>query len=610
MPNPGPHSPAASGPRAVHGINSVELAAQVQYAKGVGPKRAALLAKLGIVTVRDALYYFPFRYEDRGNFRKVAHLTYGQYETVMGEVMDARVVTTARRRMKIFELAVRDDTGVVTGVWFNQPFMQRAFSVGQKVVLSGIPKPDSYHGFRAVMESPEYEVIEDDEERTIHTGRIVPIYRTTAGISVRAIRSVMKGLVDGHAGALSEFLPEGFHERFRIPALPDAVREVHFPETEKDVAVLNARASRAHKRLIFDEFFLLQLGLALLKRGRVVESDGISMKGDGSLTGRLVKGLPFRLTAAQARVMAEVASDMARPKPMSRLLQGDVGCGKTVVAVAAILRAAESGYQSALMAPTEILAEQHYLGLKAYFEPLGLEVALLTSSQKKKEKDAALKEIAEGRATLAVGTHALIQGGVAFGRLGLVVVDEQHRFGVAQRAVLKGKGANPDVLVMTATPIPRTLALTVYGDLDVSVIDEMPAGRSPVMTRLFDESARAEAYRLIKKEVEKGRQAYVVFPLIEESEKSDLKAATEGGERLGREQGPGHDRLPGGRYKSPRRDDGGGGRRGRPERDSDAHRARGAVRARPAPPAPGTGRPLVAPVVLRAPRVQPEHGFG
>ena len=516
-----------------------DLSISVQYVKGVGPRRAELLSRLGITTVRDALYRFPFRYEDRGNIKHIAKVTYGAYETVTGAVVASEVVTTRHRRMKIFELTVRDETGTVTGLWFNQPFMQSAFKEGQRVILSGVPKPDSYHKFRTVMENPEYEVVEGDGEETIHTGRIVPIYHATAGISTRTIRSIMKNIVDGCTDSLHEFLPEGFLERFRIPALPDAMREVHFPDREKDVSVLNSMASRSHKRLIFDEFFLLELGLALKKRGRVVAREGISMKGDGRLTRPFFASLPFRLTAAQRKVMEEIRTDMESGTAMSRLLQGDVGAGKTAVAVYAILQAAEAGYQSALMAPTEILAEQHYLNLKKPLAALGVGVVLLTSSLKKKEREAALSDIAEGKATLAVGTHSLIQEGVNFGRLGLAVIDEQHRFGVMQRGMLMVKGANPDVLVMTATPIPRTLALTVYGDLDVSVIDAKPAGRAGIITKLFEERQRPEAYRLIKGELAKGRQAYVVYPLVEESEKSDLKAAKEGAERLAAEVFPG-----------------------------------------------------------------------
>jgi ATP-dependent DNA helicase RecG len=409
--------------------------------------------------------------------------------------------------------------------------MQKAFSIGDMVVLSGVVKPDQYNN-RAVIENPEYEVMSGEGDDTVHTGRIVPIYRTTAGLSVRSLRQIMKGIVDEYSGGLVEFLPEALLSKYRIPVLSASVADAHFPELEKDLAVLNTRSSRAYKRLIFDEFLLLQMGLALIKRGRSSWSQGIAMMGNGTLTGKFVSGLPFKLTAAQRRVISEIYSDMASDRQMNRLVQGDVGSGKTAVALAAILRAAESGYQSALMAPTEILAEQHFLNVKRPLEELGLGVTLLTSSLGKRQKQRALEDIAEGHAALAVGTHSLLQEGVEFKNLGLAVTDEQHRFGVMQRALLMDKGISPDVLVMTATPIPRTLALTVYGDLDVSIIDSMPPGRSTVVTKLFDEGSRAEVYRLIKRELTAGRQAYVVYPLVEESERSDLRAATEGAKKL------------------------------------------------------------------------------
>ena len=530
-------APDVSRPRIGGGHD--ELMAQVQYAKGVGPRRAELLAKLGIVTVKDALYYFPTRYEDRSAIKKMARVVFGAHETVSGEVVRAEVVTTARRRMKIFELTVGDGTGYVTGLWFNQPFMQRVFKVGQRVLLYGVTRVDGYHS-RVVIEGPEYEVVTDeDSDDPVHTGRVVPIYGATAGISVRNVRSIMKGLVDHYAPMLDEFLPDGFLARFRIPALPDAVREAHFPTGETDVSLLNSKATRAQKRLIFDEFFLMELGLASMRKGRVVAGSGIRLKGDGRLTGKLISGLPFKLTPAQDRVIGEIWADMERDAPMNRLLQGDVGSGKTIVALSAIVKAAEAGYQSALMAPTEILAEQHYLNIKDRVESLGLTVALVTSSVGKKKKQAALDAVREGSADLLVGTHSVIQGGVEFSKLGLAVIDEQHRFGVSQRAALKSKGKNPDIIVMTATPIPRTLAMTAYGDLDVSTIDSMPEGRTPVMTKLFDDKGRAEAYRLVKKEIAEGGQAYIVFPLVEESEKSDLKAAKEGAEIIASEILPG-----------------------------------------------------------------------
>jgi ATP-dependent DNA helicase RecG len=531
------------------GSRTFELSQPIQYLKGVGPKRGELFSRLGIATVKDALYYFPYRYEDRGNIKKIARVSYGSYETVTGTVVSAENVTTPRRRMKIFELTVKDETGYVTGIWFNQPYMSRVFQEGARVILYGLVKPDQYKHYRPVMENPEYEIVEDDDLPTVgevssrstgvHTGRVVPIYKATAGLSVRQIRTTIKNVVDEYAPKLTEFLPDEMLVKYKIPALPIAVKEAHFPSAETDVTLLNAKGTRAQKRLIFDEFLLLELGLLAMKKGRTHVS-GRVLKGDGVLRREFRERLPFNLTDAQESAVREISRDMERPVRMNRLLQGDVGCGKTVVAMMAVLQAAEAGVQSALMAPTEILAEQHYLNVKKWLTPLGLHVALLTSSIKKKEKDKALKELSEGKAVLAVGTHSLIQEGVAFNDLGLVIVDEQHRFGVMQRAGLSSKGGKggggggvqPDVLVMTATPIPRTLALTVYGDLDFSTIDSLPPGRSPVRTKLFDGSGRAEAYRLMKRELQRGARAYVVYPLVEESEKSDLKAAKEGAEKL------------------------------------------------------------------------------
>ena len=520
--------PAAAGPKR----QPNDLSQPLQYLKGIGPRRAALLARLGMHSVNDALYYLPYRYEDRGNFKRISRIVYGSYETVAGVVASMQVVTTSRRRMKIFELTIKDDSGSITGIWFNQPFMQRSFEVGQRIILSGVPKPDNYKAYRPVIENPEYEVIEEEGDATIHTGRIVPIYRTTSGLSVRQLRAIIKRVVDEFSGLLKEFLPDGFHAKYNIPFLPDAIREAHFPENEKDIDILAVRGSRAHKRLIFDEFLLLELGLAMMKKGRVLKRTGMKIKSGGDLFERFKQSLPFELTADQKTVISEVIADLEKDIPMARLVQGDVGSGKTVVAVSAILQAAEAGFQSALMAPTEILAEQHYLNLKTYLDPMGVKVGLLTGSLKKKEKEQAYHDISEGITQVAVGTHSLIQEGVAFKRLGLAVIDEQHRFGVMQRALLGDKGANPHVLVMTATPIPRSLAMTLYGDLDVSTIRMVPSGRKQVITKVFDEKNRAEAYKLVKRELLGGRQAYVVYPLVEESERSDLKAAREGAERL------------------------------------------------------------------------------
>ena len=506
----------------------LQLDTPVQYCKGIGPKRAELLNKLGIATVEDALSYLPWRYEDRGNLKKIGRLTFGTYETVSGEVVSTEVVSTKRQRVKVFELLIRDESGMLIGSWFNQPFMKKTFKSGQKVILSGIVKANPYKGGIPQIDNPDYEIMDYDEaDDLIHTGRTVPIYRTTAGLSVRYLRSMMKSILDSCGAAMLEPLPDHLIKKYSLMPAAEALFEIHFPTKEKDIAVLNRGMSAAHRRLSFEELLSLELGLALRKRGVTVEKKGISFKSFGSLEAELRKKLSFKLTNAQERVIAEIKKDMTAAHPMNRLVQGDVGCGKTIVAMIASLVAIENDYQACIMAPTEILAEQHLKNIIAMAGPLGISVRRLTGSIKRKEKEALLAEIASGVAQIVIGTHALIEQNVKFHRLGLAIIDEQHRFGVMQRSTLTAKGYEPDVLVMTATPIPRTLALTVYGDLDVSVIDELPPGRSPIITRLYFESRRREAYQFIENEIKKGRQVYVVYPLVEETEKSDLKAATE-----------------------------------------------------------------------------------
>jgi ATP-dependent DNA helicase RecG len=506
----------------------LKLDTSVQYCKGIGPKRAELLKKLGIATVEDALSYLPWRYEDRGNLKKIGRLTFGSYETVSGEVVSAEVVSTKRQRVKIFELLITDKSGMLMGSWFNQPYMKKTFKPGQKVILSGVVKANPYKGGIPQIDNPDYEIMDDDEtDNLIHTGRTVPVYRTTAGLPVRRLRSMMKSILDSCGSAVPEALPDYLIKKYSLMPATEALSEIHFPENEKDITVLNRGMSAAHRRLSFEELFSLELGLALRKRGVTVEKKGISFRPAGRLEAGLRSNLSFKLTNAQERVLAEIKKDMTANRPMNRLIQGDVGCGKTIVAMIAALVAVESDYQACIMAPTEILAEQHFKNVSAMAVPLGVSVRMLTGSIKKKEKEALLAEIGSGMAQIVIGTHALIEQNVKFHRLGLAIIDEQHRFGVMQRSTLTSKGYEPDVLVMTATPIPRTLALTVYGDLDVSVIDELPPGRSPVITRLYFESRRREAYQFIESELKKRRQVYVVYPLVEETEKSDLKAATE-----------------------------------------------------------------------------------
>jgi len=494
----------------------------VQYVKGVGPRRVQFLERLGIKTLEDLLFYFPWRYEDRKNLKKIRDLTYGNLETSVGEVVSAEVITTPRKGIKIFELTINDGTGFLKGKWFNQPYLMRYFKRGEKVILSGMVK--GYSNFSSVleMENPDFEHLEN-EDRFIHTARIVPIYKATEGFTPKQIRTLMFNTLNSYLSSIRDFMPEDIIKRLGLMPLQEAVREVHFPERFTDVTLLNKGMSPGHKRLIFDEFFLLELGLALMKKRAVLEK-GIGFKGESPLVDNLLRKLPFTLTNAQKRVFTEILTDMKSNRPMNRLIHGDVGCGKTVVAVLSMLVAVDSDYQACLMAPTEILAEQHYRNIKDMIDGLGLKTVLITSSTRKKP----FETISTGEAQIVIGTHALIQEQLRFKNLGLAVIDEQHKFGVVQRATLRRKGFNPDILIMTATPIPRTLALTLYGDLDISLIDELPKGRKPVITKVFFPSQKDKVYALINSELSKGRQVYVVYPIIEGSEKLDLKNATEG----------------------------------------------------------------------------------
>ena len=504
----------------------------IQYIKGVGPRRARLLSRLGITTVRDALYYLPYRYEDRTNISKISDLNYGEIETVYGKVVSADIIKPRGKRLRIFELTINDGSGLLKGKWFNQPFMKKNLKIGYEVLLYGVVKRNPYWGIGFEMDNPEYEIIRTDtaekndsetlsrEESLIHMNRVVPVYRVTSGLSVRQIRTIMFTIINTHVKDIQEVMPSNILSINRLPDIAETLSQVHFPDAHADIELLNRGTSDFHKRLAFEELFLLELGLAVMQRNSVLEK-GFVFNPEGRLLRRLLDVIPFRLTKAQERVVDEIRHDMKRPFPMNRLIQGDVGCGKTIVALMAIMNASECGYQSALMAPTEILAEQHYLNLYKMLKDLGLKTCLLTGSRKSRP----LSQIASGEITVVIGTHALIQEGVTFKDLGLVVIDEQHRFGVMQRALLRKKADNPDVLVMTATPIPRTLALTLYGDLDFSIIDELPPDRRPVQTLLFHSKQKENIYRFIRDEVTKGRQVYVVYPIIDESEKTDLKSA-------------------------------------------------------------------------------------
>lgn len=514
-----------------------DLLYPIQYIKGVGPQKSRLLARLEIKTVRDALFYLPCRYEDRSSIKKINHLKPEDISSVTGKILKAEVITPnpKRPKLKLFELIVSDGSGIITGKWFNQTYLKKIFMPGQEVVLYGTVK-HNYWGSGFEIINPEYEILDGDDETQntehkiesgIHTGRIVPVYRLTEGLSQKYLRSIMYSIVSRLASTISDPMPSEIIRTYNLPSLQESLLNIHFPSAGTSLNDLNRGASSYHQRLAFDELFTLQLGLAAIKKGEAIKK-GIAFSPNKRLINMLLDKLPFNLTGAQERVFKDILKDMQSPVPMNRLLQGDVGSGKTIVALMTMLAAIECGYQAALMAPTEILAEQHYINIHRFVEDLGLKIHLLTGSIKNKN----IEVIASGDADIVIGTHALIQEGVSFKKLGLIVIDEQHRFGVMQRATLRKKGINPDTLIMTATPIPRTLAMTLYGDLDYSVIDELPPNRSPIITKLFSEKNKNHIYKLIEEETKKGGQVYIVYPIIEESEKTDLKSAINGAESL------------------------------------------------------------------------------
>jgi ATP-dependent DNA helicase RecG len=489
---------------------------------GVGPQRARLLAKLDLATIEDALVrHLPLRHEDRSQIIPLGRITVGEARTCAGTIAGLSPPPRGRGRMPLV-VTIRDASGFLNCVWFNQPYLSRVFKRGQRLIVHGKVQPYGRGPLQMLVK--DYELVEDGEDEPLHAGRLVPVYALTEGLTQRPLRRLMKRLTDGWAARLEDPLPERVRAARGLVPLSQAIAAAHFPESEAEQAA-------ARRRLVFDDFFLLEVGLAI-RRQREGRRRGLAMNPAGGLVRRLRASLPYTLTAAQERVWGEIRTDMAEPHPMSRLLQGDVGSGKTVVAAFAILTAIEAGYQAALMAPTEILAEQHFMTLGRLLEPLGARAVLLTSAVKGKTRQQAAAAVENGEAGCIIGTHALVQGAVAFKRLGLAVIDEQHRFGVAHRAALRGKGESPDVLVMTATPIPRTLALTLYGDLDVSVLDELPPGRRPIVTVARGGSKRRQIYDFLRAQIGEGRQVYVVCPLVEESEVSDLRAATEMAERL------------------------------------------------------------------------------
>jgi ATP-dependent DNA helicase RecG len=508
------------------------LSTPLRFLKGVGPARAAQLEAAGLKTVEDLLYHLPFRYEDRRDIRKIRSAVVGREETFIGKLaaVSQRYVPKMRRRILTATLA--DETGQLGLVWYRvPPYMAEGLQKDRLFLVHGKIEPGI--GGQKKIVHPEFEALdpEDQEDKE----KVLPIYLRPGGIPHRTMRRWIAESLENYAGYLPAFLPDALVKKQRLVDLARAMHEVHRPEKTADLAALNRFASAAHRAIIFDEFFYLQLGLALRRKRRAVEN-GIAFAGEKkSLTRKMWAMLPFSLTPAQERVLREISLDMAAPRPMQRLLQGDVGSGKTIVGWFAALRAIENGFQALWMAPTELLAEQHYLNLKGFAERLGVSAALLTGSLTAKARSEIAGGMKNGELSFVVGTHALIQEGIQVPRMGLGIIDEQHRFGVMQRMALqrvacRGGDAStlpqPDILLMSATPIPRSLAMVLYGDLEVSSLNEMPPGRSPVETRLVRESQRAKLYDLVRGEIRRGRQAYIVYPLVEASEHLAVHDAT------------------------------------------------------------------------------------
>lgn len=519
----------------------IALSNPVKYLRGVGPQRASLLEARGITTVGELLSYLPFRYEDRIRFTPIAETIPGQVHTVMGTVSGGGgTVRFLRGRRAIFHATVRDNSGELHVRFFHGGYLEGRLKEGQRLVLHGKVEEDAYRPGRREMVNPQIELIGNADAEpadSTEVGRIVPIYEAIGAISSRMLRRIVYAVLNNFDGNIPDALPEEIRERYRFPTRRDALLYAHFPPKEESLELLNSFRSPAQMRLIFEEFFNYQLALALQQRSEH-RPQGIPMHVREEKIREAVKRiLPFKPTAAQKKVLGEIAADLEKNYPMHRLLEGDVGSGKTIVALEAAAIVIENACQVALMAPTEILAAQHYLSARRIFRPAGYEVELLVSGRSKKIKDEALARVESGEAQFVVGTHALIEGPVKFKRLGLAIVDEQHRFGVLQRKRLMEKGAAPHVLVMTATPIPRTLSLTVYGDLDLSVIDELPPGRTPIETSWRDERELPGIWEFLRREIGRGRQAYVIYPVIEES-KQELKAATAEYERLAKEVFP------------------------------------------------------------------------
>lgn len=501
-------------------ITMSDLKKDIQFVKGIGPKKAYKLNKLGIFTLKDLLYYFPRQYEDRNNLKKIVELKNEDKATIKALIVG---ITTSnpRKGMTLTKVDVKDETGYAKLVFFNQPYISNTFKSGDTILVFGKVKKE----FKNIeFSSCEIEHLSNSPKNTC---KIMPIYPLTFGVTNKEIISIIKSVLSNKELTIKEYLPKGIIDKYKLCSIDYAIRNIHSPSNKESFKI-------ALYRIIFEEFLILQLGLFMFKNG-VIEVEGIKFEENEKLKD-IISSLPFKLTKAQNRALNEIIEDMKSHKVMNRLVQGDVGSGKTVVALLALANCVLNGYQGALMAPTEILAEQHYISLTETLKEFGMNVELLVGSLTKKQKEKVLERVKNKEIDILIGTHALIEDKVEFDRLGLVITDEQHRFGVRQRGKLSDKGNNPDVLVMTATPIPRTLALILYGDLDISIIDELPPGRQPIDTIAVSKDKRDRAYNnLVRAEVEKGRQVYIVCPLVEESEAIEAKAAVELVEELKQE---------------------------------------------------------------------------
>jgi len=519
----------------------ISLQTEVRMVRGVGPQRAELLGKRGIYTLEDLLNYLPFRYEDRIHFSRINDVQPGGTYTLRARVMSGQAVRGMYGRDAIYHLLVQDDSGSLPCKFFHGGYLEDRLKPGQQLILHGKVEIDKLRPARREMVNPQIEVLSSEEVDSTEMGRIVPIYEAVGTFGSRMIRRAIYNTLQNLDSNIPDVLPAELREKLHYPTRREALIHTHFPLAEESLEALNLFRSPAQQRLIFEEFFLYQLSMALGRKAQRKENAIAFRVREDKVREALKRILPFKPTGAQKRVLAEIAADLEKPVPMNRLLQGDVGSGKTIVAMQAAVIAMENGCQAALMAPTEILAVQHYLSARRILAPGGYTAELLISGLKPAEKAAARERIRSGEARLVIGTHALIEDEVEFARLGFVAIDEQHRFGVLQRKRLMDKAAKtgfaPHVLVLTATPIPRTLSLTLYGDLDVSVLDELPPGRTPIETRMTTEKHLPGVWDSLRREVEAGHQGYIVYPVIEES-KLELKAAMEEYERLSRDVFP------------------------------------------------------------------------